>query len=127
MTNSEMDVRGYKPADETYYSYKDEEETPRAIHNEKVRRAMLRYSIAKLVEEGLLDNETYRFVVHYLMEHQKKMTRSGTGFLASRKAQRALGDKKGGGRRGRSYKRKRTQKRSNKGKKVNKRTHKNRK
>ena len=36
MTNSEMDVRGYKPADETYYSYKDEEETPRAIHNEKV-------------------------------------------------------------------------------------------
>ena len=36
MTNSEMDVRGYEPADETYYSYKDEEETPRAIHNEKV-------------------------------------------------------------------------------------------
>ena len=36
MTNSETDVRGYKPADETYYSYKDEEETPRAIHNEKV-------------------------------------------------------------------------------------------
>ena len=36
MTNSEMDVRGYKPADETYYSYKDEEETPRAIHDEKV-------------------------------------------------------------------------------------------
>ena len=36
MTNSEMEVRGYKPADETYYSYKDEEETPRAIHNEKV-------------------------------------------------------------------------------------------
>jgi|GEM_PF-622566 len=36
MTNSEMDIRGYKPADETYYSYRDEEETPRAIHNEKV-------------------------------------------------------------------------------------------
>ena len=34
MTNSEMDVRGYKPADETYYSYKDEEEAPRAVHNE---------------------------------------------------------------------------------------------
>ncbi|SVB24863.1 uncharacterized protein METZ01_LOCUS177717 [marine metagenome] len=31
-----MDIRGYKPADETYYSYRDEEETPRAIHNEKV-------------------------------------------------------------------------------------------
>ena len=36
MTNSEMDIRGYKPAAETYYSYRDEEETPRAIHNEKV-------------------------------------------------------------------------------------------
>ena len=36
MTNSEMDIRGYKPADETYYSYKDEEEAPRAVHNEKV-------------------------------------------------------------------------------------------
>ena len=36
MTNSERDIRGYKPADETYYSYKDEEETPRGIHNEKV-------------------------------------------------------------------------------------------
>jgi len=89
-----------------------------AIHNEKVRRAMLRYSIAKLVEEGLLDNETYRFVVYYLMEHQKKMTRSGTGFLASRKAQRALEDKKGGGRRVGSNKRKR----SHKKKRTNKRT-----
>ena len=89
-----------------------------AIHNEKVRRAMLRYSMAKLVEEGLLDNETYRFVVYYLMEHQKKMTRSGTGFFFFCKAQLALGDKKGGGRRGRSYKRKR----SHKKKRTNKRT-----
>ena len=36
MTNSEMDVRGYKPADETYYEYRDEEETPRGVRNEKV-------------------------------------------------------------------------------------------
>ena len=36
MTNSEMEIRGYKPADETFYSYKDEEETPRGIHHEKV-------------------------------------------------------------------------------------------
>ena len=37
MTNSEMDVRGYKPADETYYEYKDEEETPRGVHYEKTQ------------------------------------------------------------------------------------------
>ena len=36
MTNSEMDIRGYKPADETYYEYRDEEETPRGVRNEKV-------------------------------------------------------------------------------------------
>ena len=36
MTNSEMEIRGYKPADETYYEYKDEEETPRGVHYEKV-------------------------------------------------------------------------------------------
>ena len=34
--NSEMEVRGYKPADETYYDYRDEEEVTRGIHNEKV-------------------------------------------------------------------------------------------
>jgi hypothetical protein len=33
--NSEMDIRGYKPADETYYEYKDEEEVPRGVHHEK--------------------------------------------------------------------------------------------
>lgn len=32
---SEMDIRGYKPADETYYEYRDEEEVPRGIHHEK--------------------------------------------------------------------------------------------
>jgi len=36
MTNSEMEIRGYKPADETYYEYKDEEETPRGVHYDKV-------------------------------------------------------------------------------------------
>ena len=36
MTNSEMDIRGYKPADETYYEYRDEEETPRGVRHEKV-------------------------------------------------------------------------------------------
>ena len=36
MTNSEMDIRGYKPADETYYQYRDEEETHRGVRNEKV-------------------------------------------------------------------------------------------
>ena len=35
MMNSEMDIRGYKPADETYYEYKDEEEVPRGVHHEK--------------------------------------------------------------------------------------------
>ena len=30
MTNSKMDIRGYEPADGTFYEYKDEEETPRA-------------------------------------------------------------------------------------------------
>ena len=33
--NSEMDIRGYKPADETFYDYKDEEETPRGTHHTK--------------------------------------------------------------------------------------------
>ncbi len=32
---SEMDIRGYKPADETFYDYKDEEETPRGTHHNK--------------------------------------------------------------------------------------------
>ena len=36
MTNSEMEIRGYKPADETYYEYKDEEERPRGKHYDKV-------------------------------------------------------------------------------------------
>ena len=36
MTNSEMEIRGYKPADETYYEYKDEEETPRGVQYDKV-------------------------------------------------------------------------------------------
>ncbi len=36
MTNSEMEIRSYKPADETYYEYKDEEETPRGVHYDKV-------------------------------------------------------------------------------------------
>lgn len=36
MTNSEMEIRGYKPADETYYEYKDEEETPRGVHYGRV-------------------------------------------------------------------------------------------
>ena len=35
MTSSEMDIRGYKPAHETYYDYKDEEEIPRGIHHVK--------------------------------------------------------------------------------------------
>ena len=34
--NSKMDIRGYKPADETFYEYKDEEETPRGIHYQKI-------------------------------------------------------------------------------------------
>ena len=33
--NSEMDIRGYKLADETFYDYKDEEETPRGTHHTK--------------------------------------------------------------------------------------------
>ena len=37
MTNSEMDVRGYEPADGTYYEYKDEEETPRGVHYKKTQ------------------------------------------------------------------------------------------
>ena len=32
---SKMDIRGYKPADETFYDYKDEEETPRGTHHTK--------------------------------------------------------------------------------------------
>ena len=32
---SEMEIRGYKPADETFYDYKDEEETPRGTHHTK--------------------------------------------------------------------------------------------
>ena len=35
MMTSEMDIRGYKPADETFYDYKDEEETPRGTHHNK--------------------------------------------------------------------------------------------
>ena len=34
--NSKMDIRGYKPADETFYEYKDEEETPRGTHYQKI-------------------------------------------------------------------------------------------
>ena len=37
MTNSEMDIRGYEPADGTYYEYKDEEDTPRGVHYEKTQ------------------------------------------------------------------------------------------
>ena len=32
---SKMDIRAYKPADETFYDYKDEEETPRGTHHNK--------------------------------------------------------------------------------------------
>ena len=35
MTNSKMDIRGYEPADGTFYEYKDEEETPRGTHHTK--------------------------------------------------------------------------------------------
>ena len=31
-----MEKRGYKPADETFYEYKDEEETPRGTHYQKI-------------------------------------------------------------------------------------------
>jgi len=34
--NSEMDIRGYKPANETFYEYKDEEEIPRGTHYQKI-------------------------------------------------------------------------------------------
>jgi len=34
--NSKMDIRGYKPADETFYEYKDEDETPRGVHYQKI-------------------------------------------------------------------------------------------
>jgi len=36
MMNSEMDIRGYKPANETFYEYKDEEEIPRGTHYQKI-------------------------------------------------------------------------------------------
>jgi hypothetical protein len=36
MMNSEMEIRGYKPANETFYEYKDEEETPRGTHYQKI-------------------------------------------------------------------------------------------
>ena len=35
MKTSKMDIRAYKPADETFYDYKDEEEIPRGIHHKK--------------------------------------------------------------------------------------------
>ena len=35
MTNSKMDIRGYEPADGTFYEYKDEEEAPRGTHHTK--------------------------------------------------------------------------------------------
>jgi len=34
--NSKSDIRGYKPADETFYEYKGEEEAPRGTHYQKI-------------------------------------------------------------------------------------------
>ncbi len=40
--NSEMDIRGYKPADETFYDYKEEEETPYGTKTTRPLQSLLR-------------------------------------------------------------------------------------